>query len=187
MRVVGYVREAPVLGDSETSYAQKERLRRWCADAGHQLVSVCEDLRVSGSRADRDGYRAMLDIVRSGHADAVLLADLAVLSPDKIMQEVMVEDLRRHEVVVLSTDPGDADAMAEAGQDQTRMVVRDIVGRVRDYVDAYGEPATQPPVPQPESHVVDLREKPRDVIVELIRSGELHRADNAAHAARPTA
>lgn len=184
MRIVGYVREAPVLGDSETAYAQKERIRRWSAEAGHQLISVCEDLRVIGSQAGRDGYRAMLDIVRSGHVDAVLVADLTAFSADKILQEVMIEDLRRHRIVVLSAEHADMEAMAEASQDQTRMVVRDIVGRVRDYVDAYGAPS--PPPPRDE-RVVDLRQQPRDVIVELIRSGESHRADNAAQVARPTA
>ena len=184
MRIVGYVREAPVLGDSETAYAQKERIRRWCAEAGHHLISVCEDLRVSGSQAGRDGYRALLDIVRSGHVDAMIVADLAVLSPDKILQEVMVEDLRRHGIVVMSTTDADMEAMADSSHDQTRMVIRDIVSRVRDYVDAYGPP---PPPPGRESRVIDLREEPRDVIVELIRAGERHRADNAAQVARPTA
>ena len=185
MRIVGYVREAPVLGDSETAYAQKERIRRWSAEAGHHLVSVCEDLRVPGTQPGRDGYRAMLDIVRSGHVDAVLVADLNALSPDKILQEIMIEDLRRQHVVVLSADGSDMDAMADSSQDQTRMVVRDIVNRVRNYVDEYGTPS-EPPPPR-DDRVVDLREKPRDVIVELIRAGERHRADNAAHAARPTA
>jgi hypothetical protein len=185
VRIVGYVREAPVLGDSETAYAQKERIRRWSAEAGHQLVSVCEDLRIAGSQAGRDGYRAMLDIVRSGHVDAVLVHDLTALSPDKILQEVMIEDLRRHRVIVVSADPTDTEVMADSSLDQTRMVVRDIVNRVRDYVDEYGTPPPHPP--RRDERVVDLREKPRDVIVELIRSGERHRADNAAHAARPTA
>jgi DNA invertase Pin-like site-specific DNA recombinase len=183
VRIVGYVREAPVLGDSEIAYAQKETVRRWSAEAGHQLISVCEDLRVPGSRADRDGYRALLDIVASGHADAVLVAELTALSPDKVLQEVMIEDLRRHGVVVLSANATDMAAMTDASHDQTRMVVRDIVGRVHDYVAAYGPP----PPRRSDPRVVDLREKPRDVVVELIRSGERHRADNAAQAARPTA
>lgn len=183
MRIVGYVREAPVLGDSETAYFQKERLRRWSAESGHQLISVCEDLRVSGSQAARDGYRAMLDIVRSGHVDAVLVADLSALSSDKVLQEVMIEDLRRLGVLVLSTTASDMAVITDPAQDQTRMVVRDIVGRVGDYVDAYGPPLIE----HTGQRVVDLREQPRDVIVELIRAGEHHRADSAAHAASPTA
>lgn len=174
MRIVGYVRESPVQGDTETAYAQKERIRRWCAQSGHQLISVCQDVGVPGTTAARDGYRVLLDIVRSGHAEAVLVADLAVLSPDKILQEIMIDDLRKHDVVVVATEPADMAALQEADGDRVRVLVRDVVARLREYVDTYASGDHGP-------SVVDLRDD--DVVVELIPQT----GSSAAQAARPTA
>lgn len=176
MRIVGYVRESPVQGDTETAYAQKERIRRWCAQSGHQLISVCQDVGVAGTTAVRDGYRVLIDIVRSGHAEAVLVADLAVLSPDKVLQEIMIDDLRRHDVVVVATEPADMAALQEADGDRARMLVRDVTSRVREYLDAYGATGVGP-------SVVDLRDDEPDVVIELIPQT----GSNAAQAARPTA
>ncbi len=186
VRIVGYVREAPVLGESETAYAQKEVIRRWSAESGHLLISVCQDLRVSGTRANRNGYRALLDIVRSGNVEAVAVADLDALSPDKVLQEIMIEDLRRGGVVVVSTDAEQMERLEDPTRDRVRMIVGDIVTRVRTYVAEY--PRSSPN----EQRIVDLRDDRADVTVELIRAiddepnGD-QPDERAAHTARPTA
>lgn len=181
MRIVGYVREAPVLGESETAYAQKEDIRRWSAESGHQLISVCQDLRVAGSRSGRDGYRALLEIVRSGNVDAVLVSDLAALSPDTVLQEIMIEDLRREGVTVISTDPSEMEQLEDPRLDRSRMIVRDVVSRVRTYVEDY------PPQDPTARRIIDLRDPRADVIVELVKATDAQVEDNAAHTARPTA
>jgi len=179
VRVVGYVRESPVLGDTETAYAQKEHIRRWCRDSGHVLISVCQDVRVPGTQANRDGYRALLEIVRGGHAEAVIVSDLAALSPDKVLQEVMIEDLRASGATFISAEPADLDALSGLPADRARMVIRDIVARVRSYLAEYPEPVVD--------GVIDLRDGHGEVIVELIPARSGQEDSSAAQAARPTA
>ena len=179
MRVVGYVREAPGLRDGDTAYAQTEQIRRWTNELGHVLVAVCRDTRTPGAPLSRYGYRALLGIVRSGDADAVVLQDLAVLSPDKVFQEVMIDDLTNAGATVIPLDEADTEALQHAASDHTRLIVRDVLAKVRAYRSDFGfedEPA--PPA-------VD---QPSDVIVRLIPSqGRDQTEDSAAQAARPTA
>ncbi|MDP8959246.1 MAG: recombinase family protein [Actinomycetota bacterium] len=133
MQVVGYVREAPRPDDGESAYAQSERIRRWVARGGHSLVAVCQDVPQPGHALERQGYRALLGIVEAGQADAVLLPGLAALSVDKIVQEVMLWDLRRRGVLVLVTEEEDLAALADPSEDPARMLVRDVLARTGEY------------------------------------------------------
>lgn len=164
MNVVGYVREAPGRGQSDTAFAQSEQIRRWALDTGNHLIATCQD-HGSGSPDDRPGYRALVDLVRAGRADAVIVADLDALSPDKVLQEIMLVDLRAGGATIIATADHDLAVLADASEDHTRLVVRDIVAKVVDYEATFGlspgdvgEPAT-----------VDEREDDgHNVVVELI-------------------
>ena len=101
MRVVGYVREASSLAEGETAFAQSERIRRWTADSGHHLVSTCQDGRDPTQPLGRDGFRALLDIARSGNADALVVSDLSALSSDKVTQEIMLDYLRSLDLTIV--------------------------------------------------------------------------------------
>ena len=98
MKIVGYVREAPGRSDTDSTFAQTERIRRWALDSGNDVVAICQDHRDASSPTDRTGYRALIDIVRAGTADAVVVATLDALSPDKIRQEIMLVDIRATEI-----------------------------------------------------------------------------------------
>lgn len=137
MNIVGYVREAPGRGQSDTAFAQSERIRRWSLDTGNHLVAICQD-HGAGSVSDRPGYRAMLDIVRNGSADAVVLASIQGLSPDKMVQEIMIADIRNGGATVISTEDDDLTVLADAGEDHARMIVRDVVAKVSDYRASFG-------------------------------------------------
>ncbi|MDH3193528.1 MAG: recombinase family protein, partial [Acidimicrobiia bacterium] len=102
MRVVGYVRDTPDPSEAEPAFAQAERVRRWIKDSGHQLVAICQDVRTAGRTLGRDGYRAMMGVIGTGEADAVLVPSLDALSPDKVTQEIMLWDLRARNIAVLS-------------------------------------------------------------------------------------
>ena len=138
MKIAGYVREARGRAQPDTAFAQSERIRRWALDTGNDIIAICQDHHDASSPSDRPGYRALVEVVRSGIADAVVIATLHALSSDKILQEVMIEDLRIGGATVISTDPDDVETLRTGADDHARMVVRDVVHRVSEYRTAFG-------------------------------------------------
>ena len=181
VRVVGYVREAPGLEEGDTAFAQSERVRRWTADAGHHLIATCQDGRDPTQPLGRDGYHALLDIARSGSADALVVSDLEVLSPDKISQEIMLDHLRSLGLTVISTNPADHDELADIPGDHTRLIVRDVIAKVGSFQREFADPHRSADAPAPPVDPVGT-----DVIVQLMPHGS-HRDESAAQTARPTA
>jgi DNA invertase Pin-like site-specific DNA recombinase len=175
VRVVGYVREASSLAEGETAFAQSERIRRWTADSGHHLVATCQDGRDPTQPLGRDGFRALLDIARSGNVDALVVSDLSALSSDKVTQEIMIDHLRGLGLTIVSTSEPDHDELLEVPDDHTRLVVRDVIAKVDEFRKEFPEPAGE-----------SLDSTDADVIVQLMPQGA-QREDNAAHTARPTA
>ncbi len=162
MRVVGYVRESRTPQEGSTAFSQSEQIRRWIAGTGHQLVAVCQDVRQAGHALGREGYRALLGIIGAGQVDAVVVADLESLSPDVIIQEVMLWDLRARGMPVLTADPAEVPLLSEPTSDRTRMLIRDVLARVSEYRAAEL-------VDQPTVLPVDYAP---DVVVELLPAGE---------------
>jgi len=175
VRVVGYVREASSLTEGETAFAQGERIRRWTADSGHHLVATCQDGRDPTQPLGRDGFRALLDIARSGNADALVVSDLSVLSSDKVVQEIMLDYLRSLGLSIVSTNEPDHNELLEVPDDHTRLVVRDVIAKVDDFRNEFPETAAE-----------SLDPNEADVIVQLMPPST-QRVANAAHTARPTA
>lgn len=112
-------------------FAQSERIRRWIARNGHQLVAVCQD--TAATRRNLDGFRALLGIAARGQADLVVIPGLPVLSPDKVVQEMMLMRLRSHGLAVASTEEADQEELSEPTADPARMLIRDILHRIDDY------------------------------------------------------
>ncbi|MCP3974914.1 MAG: recombinase family protein [bacterium] len=173
MRVVGYVRDTPDPSEAEPAFAQAERVRRWINDSGHQLVAVCQDVRTAGRPLGRDGYRAMIGILGTGEAEAVLVPSLEALSPDKVSQEIMLWDLRERGVAVISAAETDLDLLADPPSDSIRILIRDVLAKVADHVEMVG--AAVVPMAQPETASLpisaELEEEvldDSDVVVELI-------------------
>ncbi len=138
MRIAGYVRQTPGLSDPDTAFAQSERVRRWVRDTGNELIAVCQDHHAASAPSDRPGFKALLDMVRSGGVDAVVIATLSALSPDKVLQEIMITDLRAAGVSVIATGDEDLIALRDGGDDHTRILVRDVVARLAEYNEAFG-------------------------------------------------
>ncbi len=171
MRVVGYVRELPGHQQADTAFAQSERIRRWVRDTGNELIATCED-RFASAPNERPGYRAMIEIVRTGTVDAVVVASLQALGSDKVLQEIIFGDIRSAGPAVISTDVTDHEILLEQGDDPVRMVVRDVVARVLEYEAAYG--LSSAPTETTEQ-VISLTQEEHgdpgdaaDVVVELI-------------------
>lgn len=112
-------------------FAQSERVRRWVARNGHNLVALCQD--TAGTRQSVAGFRALIGIARRGQADLVILPGLANLSADKIVQEIMLMHLRSFDLAVASTEEADRDELADPAIDPSRMFVRDILYRLEEY------------------------------------------------------
>lgn len=169
MNIAGYARETPGRGQADTAFAQSERIRRWVRDSGNELIAICQDNRTAPP-TERPGYRSLLEIVRSGSADAVLVATLEAISPDKVDQEIAIVDIRAAGATFISTDERDLTVLRDGHEDHIRLVVRDVVSKVADYRSAYGlsgadEPTVEPIGPDvPES----TGEDHRNVVVELI-------------------
>jgi hypothetical protein len=179
VRVVGYIREAPSLEEGETAFAQSELIRRWTAEAGHHLIATCQDGRDPTRPLGRDGYRALLDIARSGSADALVVSDLSVISPDKITQEIMLDHLRDLGLTIVSIDASDHADLLEIPDDHTRLIVRDVIAKVDSFRREFAEPE-EPYEPAASDPVGS------SVIVQLMPPGA-PRDQKAAQAARPSA
>lgn len=168
MRVVAYVRELPGNQQPDTAFAQSERIRRWVRDSGNELVATCED-QAASSPTERPGYRALVEVVRSGGIDAVLVAALDSLASDKILQEIILRDLRSAGVTIISTAVEDHEFLHEHSEDHIRVVVRDVIAKVTDYRDSYGlasdiSPQLEAVIPLTTARRSDAA----DVVVELI-------------------
>jgi len=162
VRVVGYVREGPDPKEGIPAFAQSERIRRWATDGGHQLVAVCQDLRAAENPSRRDGLRAVMGILTGGSAEAVVVPDLSILSPDKVVQEIIIRDLRAHGATVISAEEGDHSQLEDPTSDRLRMVVRDVLTRLDEHEARF---ADEPPLAAEGESAVTGR---NDVIVELI-------------------
>jgi DNA invertase Pin-like site-specific DNA recombinase len=158
MRVIGYVRDAPGPDTGDTVFVQSEHLRRWVAHNRYQLVAVCQDTFNADAADDRDGYRALLGIISAGHVDTVLIANLAVLSADIMVQEIMLQDLRVRKVSVISTDEADLPALADPATDPGRLLIRDVLTKQHAYRGRFSDVGDE---------VVEA-EPDRDVLIELI-------------------
>ena len=180
MRVVGYIRESPDRQEGEAGFAQAERIRRWVNDNGHRLVAVCQDVRALGHSLGREGFQALVGIVAAGQVDAVVVPALTTFSPDKVTQEVMMWDLRRRDISVLSAADDELPLLEDPSQDQIRMLVRDVLAkgdRHTDLVGGIGGIEGEPSGP-----TILRVDEASDVIVELIPP---HRAFDPSERVRP--
>lgn len=162
MRVVGYVREAPDPREGQPAFAQSERIRRWATDGGHHLVAVCQDLRTAEDPGRRDGLRAVMGVLKGGSAEAIVVPDLSILSPDKIVQEIIIRDLRAHGAAVISAEERDHSQLEDPTSDRLRMVVRDVLTRLDEHVARFADEV--PPAVETDPAVADQV----DVIIELV-------------------
>ena len=140
-------------------------------------MATCEDQHASAPN-DRPGYRALVEVVRTGVVDAVVVASVHALASDKVLQEILFSDIRTAGVSIISTDVTDHEVLLEGSEDHVRMVVRDVVAKVLEYHDAYGMTGAEGEVTEQvialtKQHEVEADEAtasadPADVVVELI-------------------
>jgi site-specific DNA recombinase len=80
LRFAGYVRVSRVAGREGESFLsptlQRERMSAWSEGQGHDLVSITEDLDVSGASTSRTNLEALIEAVESGNLNGVVVASL---------------------------------------------------------------------------------------------------------------
>jgi len=162
MRVVGYVRELFAPEDADPAFVQGEAIRSWVRKSGHNLISVCQDVRQEGHGLGREGYQALLGIVAGKGADGVVVPGLTALSPDLMTQEIMIWDLRRRGVTVMSIDEADHELLLAPTKE--RLLMRDVLARLEEYHEwAY---------PAVEESDESGEERNDEVVVELIPASD---------------
>jgi len=162
VRVVGYVRELYGPEDADPAFVQGEAIRAWVRNTGHNLISICQDVRQQGHGLGRDGYQALLGIVAGRGVDGVVVPELSALSPDLITQEIIIWDLRRRGVSVMSIDESDHKALLAPTKE--RLLMRDVLARLEDYHEwAY---------PMLEEEQAEDDERGDEVVVELIPASD---------------
>ena len=161
MRVVGYIREASAV--DEPAFAQSEQIRRWIVENGHRLVALCQDVRTPGHAVGREGLQSIVGIVAAGQVDAVVVPSLRTFSADKVSQEIIMWDLRRFGISVLSTDHLDLPQLADPPGDHVRLLTRDVLAKAARFGEILNLSAGE--VNEPEVVRID---DATDVVIELI-------------------
>jgi hypothetical protein len=117
----------------------------------------------------------LIGIVGAGRVNAVVVAALAAFSADKIIQEVMLDDLRRRGITVISTDASDTASLEDPPDDAERLLIRDVLTRYREQLELVAGSGGTPPV-------LRVAEGPEDpgLIIELVPADDEADPPNAA-------
>ena len=113
-RVCLYTRISTDEENQPTSlHSQRERLEAFCtAQEGWRIVAHHED-RATGTKLDRPGLQAALDLARDGHVDLLLVYRVDRLSRKVRQLAQLAEELDTYQVVLRSaTEPFDTGSAA---------------------------------------------------------------------------
>ena len=72
-------RDDESLGDSNSSINQKRYLEGYAADHGYDNIVHYTDDGISGARFDRPGFTAMMEEVKAGRVEAIIIKDISRL------------------------------------------------------------------------------------------------------------
>lgn len=130
MRLVGYARVSTT-GQviSGTSLpGQRRAIRAWCKDAGHRLVSLCEDAGVSGTKPlhERDGMYCALELIRDKRADGIVLQNLDRFARELTIQEGALAAIWAHGGRVFTYEGGEV--LRDDPDDPMRTAMRQMQG-----------------------------------------------------------
>lgn len=135
MRAIGIVRVSVVGNRGGESFAsppeQRDRIKALCEREGFDLVSVAEELDVSGGTplADRDGLREAVEAVEAGGAEVIVAAYFDRLVRSLKVQGEVVERVEAAGGKVMAVDVG-AISAATAGQ----WISGTVLGAMNEYV-----------------------------------------------------
>ncbi|TQN44407.1 DNA invertase Pin-like site-specific DNA recombinase [Blastococcus colisei] len=130
MRVVGYVRVS-TREQAEHGLGldvQERSIRKWAKANGHRLVAIHADAGVSGSNGveDRIGLPLVLEAVRDGQVDALVVARLDRLARALTVQEATLAAVWRMGGRLFTVDSGEV--LPDDPDDPMRTAMRQMVG-----------------------------------------------------------
>ena len=116
MRAIGIVRQSRSREDSLSPVEQRERIEAICGREGLELLTVHEELDVSGGTplADRDGLRAAVEAVERGAAQVVVVAYFDRLFRSLTVQAEVVKRIEQAGGRILAADIGEVSGATPA-------------------------------------------------------------------------
>lgn len=126
VRAIAYLRVPTGAGADDSLYGQREAVRSWARRTGATILATFED----GPEDDRPGLRALVRTL-SPEVDVVVVAHLAALSGDTVVQEVVIDSIRRTGAGVVSAAAADQSRLDHASTEAMRRVVRTVLHRRR--------------------------------------------------------
>lgn len=135
MRVVAYMRVSSA--HQQEAYGpevQSAAIRAWAKAGGHKVVAWETDV-ISGASElrDRAGWCEAAALIKSGHAQGVVVARLDRLARDVMVQELLLRKLSDLGGVVLSTRENENEMLNGESKDPSRKLVRVIMGAISEY------------------------------------------------------
>ncbi len=125
MRAIAYLRVPSGADDADSLYGQREAVRAWARQSGATLLGTFED-----EQDDRPGLRALIRTL-SDEVDAVVVAHLGAISGDTVVQEIVIDTIRRSGAGLVSVATADQARLGHAGTEAMRQVVRTVLTRRR--------------------------------------------------------
>jgi len=137
MRVVGYLRVSTERQAEEGLglEVQEAKIWEWASAEGHELVAVLSDEGVSGAKEldHRPGLSDAMGLLREGSAQGIVVYRLDRLARDLIVQEQLLNEVRRMGGVTYSTSSAESGYLTDDPDDPSRRFIRQVLGAVSEY------------------------------------------------------
>lgn len=130
-KAFGYIRvsgKGQINGDG---FARQEKAIRDYAKAnGFEITHIYKEEGVSGTLKDRPALSEMIySLEKNGHGvHTVIIERIDRLARDLMIQETILEDLKKNDVSILSATDGDL-----LEDDPTRKLIRQVLGAIAEY------------------------------------------------------
>ena len=134
IKAVSYLRVSgagQIDGDGFTR--QRASIGKRAKSLGMVIVDEYEDAGVSGTNEmdDRPGLSALLDRIDSNGVRVVLVENASRLARDLMVQEIILQELRKRSVQVIEADGGND--LTVGSNDPTATLIRQVLGAVSQF------------------------------------------------------
>jgi DNA invertase Pin-like site-specific DNA recombinase len=114
---------------------QEQAIRAWAKANGHRITLWCRDEGVSGSNGldTRVALPEVLRALKTGEAAGLVVYRLDRLARDLVLQEQLLDEIRRMGREVFTTSAGEAAFLEDDPSDPSRKLIRQILGAVAEW------------------------------------------------------